>query len=64
MGIDPHRPARRDTADDLVTEDDRQTRRRGAALDLIQLGVADAADRHAHEDFARTGARIGELVKG
>ena len=48
-------------ADDLMTEHDGQMRRRRAALDLIQLGMAYAADRNAEQDFAFCQGRLGKV---
>ena len=39
----------------LVPRHDRQARRRDPALRLIQVGVADAARLHPHQDLARSG---------
>ena len=44
-----------------MAEDDRQPRRRRPPLDLVQLGVADAAGVHADQYFARSGDRVRVL---
>ena len=51
------RPEPGDAADDLVPGDDRQVGRRRAALDLVQLGVTDAASGDAQLHLARSRLR-------
>ena len=53
--------AGRHPADHLVAEDDRQARRGRPPLDLVQLGVADAAGGHADEDLSGAGNGLGQL---
>ncbi|MCU0836247.1 MAG: hypothetical protein MUC77_17740 [Chromatiaceae bacterium] len=47
--------------DHLVTRHHREPRRRGPALDLIELRVADAARRDANPDLALTRHGLGQL---
>jgi len=50
-----------DAADHLMARNDRQVRRYGSALDLIQFGMADAADQDAQAHLAGTGRRNGDI---
>jgi hypothetical protein len=50
--------------DNLVTQDNGQMRRRSAALDLIQLGVADPADRDADQHLACRQGWLRHIRKG
>ncbi len=52
-----------DPADHLMAQDDRQSRRWGAALDLVQLGVADAADRDLQQQFVVGWNGVGQIGK-
>ena len=55
------RAQRRDPPDDLMAQDDRQARRGHPALDLVQLGMADAAGLHVDQHLAAGRGRIVEL---
>ncbi len=48
-------------ADDLMSWDDGGFARREFAFDDVQIGAANSAHFHAHEDFACGGARIGSV---
>ena len=50
-----------DPPDDLMAEDDRQARRRRPPLDLVQLGVADAAGVYLDQQLALGRDRIGKI---
>ena len=50
-----------DAPDDLMSQDDWKDRRRGPPLDLVQLRVADAADRDGNQQFTLAGDRRRDL---
>ncbi len=50
-----------DRADDLVTGDERAFLQRQLALDLVQIGAADAAGAHANPHLSGCGNRVGEF---
>jgi hypothetical protein len=49
--------------DDFMARDNRQLRRRRATLDLVELGVANAANGHLDENFAAIGHRAGNVTQ-
>ena len=52
---------RRDRADDLVAQHQRQLRLGQLAVDDVQVGAADAAGAHLERDLPGPGLRLGEL---
>ena len=52
----------RDPPDDLMAQDDRQPRRRRPSLDLVELGVADAAGVHLDQQLTLARNRIGQFA--
>src|SRR5262249_12296696 len=53
----------RDAPDDLMAQDDRQSRRRRASLDLVELGMAHAAGGDFDEQLAVAGLRHRQVFE-
>ena len=49
--------------DDLMAQDDRQPGRRHPPFDLVEFGVADPADAHPNQNFARGRRRVGPVCR-